>query len=124
MMDDRNCLIFMTMLTKINYMWQGNRKVRPTLRTSFVLATFLVASVLFSDLLTDRTQAWAKESLKRQKVIDFEDEVVEGLNKRPLDSLSQISERDKKRRKPHLYRKRGGFSSEIAETLRNQRYVQ
>lgn len=60
----------------------------------------------------------------RQKVIDFDDEVVEGVNKRPLDSLSQISERDRKRRKPHLYRKRAGFRSEMAETLHQLRYVQ
>jgi len=55
---------------------------------------------------------------QRQKVIDFEDDVVEGMNKRPLDSLSQISDADKKRRKPHLYRKRVGFRSETSETLR------
>lgn len=60
---------------------------------------------------------------KRQKVIDFEDEVVEGLNRRPLDSLSQVSERDKKRKKPHLYRKRVGFKTENAETLRALRYT-
>src|SRR5579885_2996725 len=55
---------------------------------------------------------------KHEKVIDFEDEVVEGMNKRPLDSLSQISERDRKHRKPHLYRKRGGFRGETEESLR------
>lgn len=60
---------------------------------------------------------------KRSKVIDFEDEVVEGLNRRPLDSLSQISEKDKKHRKPHLYRKRAGFRSETAEALRTLRYT-
>lgn len=53
-----------------------------------------------------------------QKVIDFDDEVVEGLNKRPLDSLSQISERDKKRQKQHLYRKRASFRGEASKTLR------
>lgn len=63
----------------------------------------------------------AKE--KGQKVIDFDDEVVEGLNKRPFDSLSQISERDKKRRKPHLYRKRAGFRTETAESLRTAKFT-
>lgn len=60
---------------------------------------------------------------QRQKVIDFEDEVVEGMNKRPLDSLSQISERDRKRRKTHLYRKRGGFRTEIARTHSELRFL-
>lgn len=65
----------------------------------------------------------AAPASKRSKVIDFEDEVVEGVNKRPLDSLSQISESDRKRRKPHLYRKRGGFREETAETFRFLRYI-
>src|SRR5947209_783004 len=60
----------------------------------------------------------------RQKVIDFEDEVVEGMNKRPLDSVSQISERDKNRHKPHLYRKRASFRSETLQSLHEQRYIQ
>ena len=67
-------------------------------------------------------EATAADS-KRQKVIDFDDETIEGLNKRPLDSLSQISEKDKRKRKPHLYRKRAGFRSETTETLRVLRYT-
>jgi len=60
----------------------------------------------------------------RQKVLDFDDETIEGLNKRPLDSLSQISEKDRRRHKPHLYRKRTGFRSETAETMRSLKYTQ
>jgi hypothetical protein len=65
----------------------------------------------------------AGEKAKGQKVIDFEDEVVEGLNKRPFDSLSQISERNKKRRKPHLYRKRVGFRTETADSLHTAKFT-
>lgn len=61
---------------------------------------------------------------KRQTVIDFEGDLVEGMNKRPLDSLNQISERDKKRRKTHLYRKRASFRTETSETLRSLRFNQ
>ncbi len=60
---------------------------------------------------------------KRAKVIDFEDEVVEGMNKRPLDSLQQISDGDRRKRKPHLYRTRAGFRSETEETLRLIRFT-
>jgi hypothetical protein len=59
---------------------------------------------------------------KRSKVIDFDDEVVEGLNKRPLDSLNAISERDRKKHKPHLYRKRAGFRTETDEMLRQIKF--
>jgi hypothetical protein len=61
---------------------------------------------------------------KRGRVIDFEDELVEGVNKRPLDSLSQISERGKNGRKAHLYRKRGSFRNETQETLMEVRVWQ
>ena len=37
------------------------------------------------------------------KKIDFDDSLVEGVNKRPYDSLSQISDRSGKNRKQHLY---------------------
>jgi hypothetical protein len=67
--------------------------------------------------------AFGDQGSKRQKVIDFEDEVVEGVNKRPLDSLNEISERNRLKKKPHLYRKRGGFKAETAENLRMMRYT-
>jgi hypothetical protein len=60
----------------------------------------------------------------RGKVIDFEDELVEGVNKRPLDSVSQISERDKNGRRTHLYRKRQSFKNETHETLTEMRVWQ
>jgi len=67
-------------------------------------------------LVANGTEAAQKKD--RQKVIDFEDEVVEGMNKRPLDSVSQLSEKDRRKKKPHLYRKRAGFRTETAETVR------
>ncbi|OFZ22385.1 MAG: hypothetical protein A2X94_00105 [Bdellovibrionales bacterium GWB1_55_8] len=60
---------------------------------------------------------------KRQKVIDFEDELVEGVNRRPLDSLNTLSDAEKRRRKTHLYRKRRGFRIETDETLKVLRYT-
>ncbi len=59
--------------------------------------------------------AWAGE---RTKSIDFDDEVVEGVNKKAYDSLSQVSENGRDRNKSHLYRKRGEFRPETEETLR------
>ena len=74
-------------------------------------------------LLAVSAHATDIDGSKRAKVIDFEDEVVEGVNKRPLDSLSQISEADRRRRKPHLYRKRVGFRLETAESFRALRFT-
>lgn len=62
------------------------------------------------------------QGIKRQKVIDFEDSLVEGVNKRPLDSLSQVSEKNKGKKRPHLYRKRAGFGTETRQTLNDLRY--
>lgn len=62
-------------------------------------------------------------SEKSQKVIDFDDDVVEGVNRKPLDSLNQISEADKRKTKSHLYRKRASFKNEVQETLKMMRYL-
>lgn len=51
----------------------------------------------------------ANAQSKRSTVLNFEDEMVEGINRKPLDSVNQISERDKKKR-GHLYKKRAGFA--------------
>lgn len=58
----------------------------------------------------------------RQKVIDFEESVVEGVNKRPLDSFNQISEAEKRKRRLHLYRKRASFHTETLQTLDQMRF--
>jgi hypothetical protein len=88
----------------------------------FLFFMSLVSILGFAMTLQDVEAA--ERSGGRQKVIDFDDETIEGLNKRPLDSLSQISEREKRRRRPHLYRKRGSFRSETSETLRVLKYTQ
>ena len=56
----------------------------------------------------------------REKVIDFEDALVEGVNRKPYDSLQALSERERRRRKAHLYHRRLSFQSEIEETLRER----
>jgi len=57
----------------------------------------------------------------RSTKIDFDDTLVEGVNKQPLDSLSQISE-DGDSKKYRLYRKRAGFRDlhdNLMDELRN-----
>ena len=62
------------------------------------------------------------ENGSRQKVIDFEESVVEGVNKRPLDSFNQISDAEKRKRRLHLYRKRASFKSETTQTIDQMRF--
>ena len=90
-------------------------------RASFL--HFIIALLVLATLVTVGNPSFGADK-KRQKAIDFEDDLVEGMNKRPLDSLNQISERDKKHRKPHLYQKRIGFRDETSEILRELRYQQ
>lgn len=65
-----------------------------------------------------------KPKSRSQKVIDFEDDLVEGMNKKPYDSLNQVSEAKKKRKTSHLYHKRKGFRVEMTQTVRKMRYSQ
>jgi hypothetical protein len=56
----------------------------------------------------------------REKVIDFEDALVEGVNRKPYDSLQALSEKERRKRRSHLYHRRLSFQSEIEETLRER----
>lgn len=55
----------------------------------------------------------------KRKTIDFDAEVIEGINKQPLDSLNQIAEKEKKTQKPHLYNERSAFDDENDQTIRD-----
>jgi len=97
--------------------------MRLTLLRLFIAGS-IAASIVGAVSIPASTAHAADKKPSRQKVIDFEDELVEGMNKRPLDSLSQISEREKRKRKQHLYRKRVGFRAETGESIHELRYVQ
>ena len=56
----------------------------------------------------------------RSKVIDFEEATVEGMNRRPYDSLQALNEKDRAKRRAHLYRRRASFHSEVMESLRER----
>lgn len=59
----------------------------------------------------------------RSKVIDFDGDLVEGVNKRPYDSLSEVNDGNGRAKKIHLYKKRKGFRTETQETIREMRYL-
>ena len=90
----------------------------PTLRNVLLAAALLAAGL--SALLAPAARAEAS----RERKLDFEDELVEGLNKKPYDSVSQISERDRNKHGSHLYWKRAHFQQETNTTLREMRFIQ
>lgn len=77
----------------------------------FVLTQSFAVVVRAEEVMTRVSQS------KSMKVIDFEGEVVEGINKQSLDSLNQISEEEKRRRRKHLYQKRKSFVSEDQDLI-------
>ena len=85
---------------------------------TLILNMLLFSSMALSDPLGDTLGG----SSKRSTTINFEDDVIEGINRKPLDSVNQISERDRKNRN-HLYKKRAGFLDQdqmLANELRLQ----
>ncbi len=60
---------------------------------------------------------------KREKAIDFEDQVVEGMNRRPLDSLRQDADSGDPRKRVHLYKFRRGFAGESEVTIGEMRWT-
>ncbi len=73
-----------------------------------MMKTFILFLLLVSAAPTTATA-------KRSSVIDFEDDVVEGVNRLPLDSLSQLSDKNRLKKR-YLYLKRKGFATELRET--------
>src|SRR5690348_10472216 len=84
----------------------------------------LVILVFFLGILSTTSMSLADEKKpKSQKVIDFEGDLVEGMNRQPLDSLNQVSDGNGRRRKAHLYRTRRGFRTETQESIKEMRYL-
>ncbi|MCM0606403.1 MAG: hypothetical protein KA715_09965 [Xanthomonadaceae bacterium] len=79
----------------------------------------LTALIVFMSLFV-MFEAYAGS--KREKVIAFDDDLVEGMNKRPLDSLQQLGSANKNRRS-HLYRKRGSYPTETRITLQEMSWM-
>ena len=74
-------------------------------------------------LLFATSLSYGQEDTKRSKSINFEDEVVEGINRKPLDSFNQLSEQNG-RGKNHLYHKRAGFQDRDETLLTEMRLAQ
>ncbi|MGZ3698020.1 MAG: hypothetical protein ACXWP5_07795, partial [Bdellovibrionota bacterium] len=55
-------------------------------------------------------------SAERSKTIDFDNELVEGMNKNPLDALTHVGKRDD-RDQAHLYHKKTNFKKEMRQTV-------
>jgi hypothetical protein len=78
---------------------------------------------LFVLILLTSTLSWGQEPSKRSRSINFEDEVVEGINRKPLDAFNQLSEQNG-RGKNHLYHKRAGFADRDESLLTEMRLAQ
>jgi hypothetical protein len=81
------------------------------MKTLFIL-TLLLASTVY-----------AQDDNKRSRNINFEDEVVEGINRKPLDAFNQLTEQNG-RGKNHLYHKRAGFADRDEALLGEMRLAQ
>ena len=90
------------------------------LRRMFFALWIFLSAVGVMVVIGSPTLAGAAD--KRHKAIEFEDEVVEGMNKRPLDYVSEIAEKERNGARTHLYRKRVGFRQETQLTLREMRF--
>ena len=87
------------------------------------LIWILPVALLALGLATWATVQPALAASSRLKSIDFDEDLVEGMNRRPLDSLQSIRDRDRKRRKRHLYRKRASFRSEVLRSVGESAFV-
>lgn len=94
---------------------------RQLMRLAVLLGLLIVTQTI--SIIEARAQDTPRFSGKRSKVINFEDEVVEGINRKSLDSVSQITEQNRKK-KLRLYQKRAGFHDLNQEMIDQVRLTQ
>jgi hypothetical protein len=58
---------------------------------------------------------------KREKKLEFEGGLVEGLTKSPGD-IGSLTIKDKYRKKDHIYNRKMIFDSELIQTIKDMRY--
>ena len=90
-----------------------------TLLTSILIQ--LTSSLAIAEEKTAKKKA--NESDGRTTSLNFEDNIVEGMNKQPLDSLNELSDGKNNLDDNHLYRKRRKFELENSEEIRILRYL-
>lgn len=73
----------------------------------FILLGFLVLSLTVLG-----------EDGKRKRSLNFDGDIVEGMNRQPLDSLTSLKEDDGDRSKNHIYRRKKKFKKENRELAR------
>jgi hypothetical protein len=102
--------------------------MRHPLETSGRFAACALALLLLFSIGAHAGPPTAGQSNKKdesKKQLDFDGDVVEGMNRQPLDSLTQVSEGDGSGAKNHLYHRVRKFDDqnrelgrEIVETYR------
>ncbi len=58
----------------------------------------------------------------RSTSIDFEDDIIEGMNKNPFDSLTRVGQQGGANG-GHFYHRKKGFGREIKQTVREMGYA-
>ena len=86
-----------------------------------LLIAVLLAQILMISAVYVGSSHAQEYKPKRSKIIDFDGETVEGINKKSFDSANQVSEEDRRKRRPHLYRVRKGFKDENIQLVREMR---
>ncbi len=85
------------------------------------LNRFWIFLVLAPVVSSSVVQAQEPAKAGRQKVIDFEESLIEGMGKRPLDSFQQDSGSGDETEGRRLYRIRKSFRTELKGTLQERR---
>jgi len=81
--------------------------------TSLVLIALLASPIYAADLVpAARAKRSPAEALNGKKDLSFDDEVLEGMNKNPMDSVENLSKRDGLI-DGHIYHKKNNFKVEM-----------
>lgn len=88
-----------------------------------VISSVVFVLLFFTSTVLGQEVPDSFESNKREKYLEFDDSLIEGMNNSPRE-FSTVTAKKVKKEKGHLYNEFLSFDREENETLRNQRYAQ
>lgn len=88
----------------------------------FAMTLMLCASVTAPTRAADSASPTIPNNDRRGKALNFEGSVVEGMNKNPMNSVENNEKLDGRRR-PHLYKKREHYRTELKRSAKETGYT-
>ncbi len=91
------------------------------LKNLFLVGAVVIAIAIPSFAEDEGDMPYRPLKQSRQKKLEFDDGLVEGINKKPGD-VGSLTIKERNRKKNHLYNRELQFDTEMTQTIKDMRY--